>query len=273
LADLDINSEPEPQPSAPPPGIAARAGVIAGPGTLDEFVADLEASLGNDFLAEDAAPAPSAPAPAPKVAIAQPTPEISARPQVPAARAATASATTAGPMVKPPAPVLPTPAARPVAQPQKFDSAASIDLSSMFGELKQELEHDAATADEDPETHYSLGVAFREMGLLDEAIGELQKVCQSVERGHAFGQIIQTYTWLAQCFLEKGLPEVATRWYEKALKLPSLDQETRTALHYELASSLENAGNKPAALTNFLEVYSSNIDYRDVAERIKALRS
>jgi tetratricopeptide (TPR) repeat protein len=108
---------------------------------------------------------------------------------------------------------------------------------------------------------------------LDEAIGELQKVCQSVDHGHPFSQIMQTYTWLAQCFLDKGVPEVAVRWYEKALKLPSLDQETRTALHYELASSLESAGNNPAALSNFLEVYGNNIDYRDVGERIKALRT
>jgi len=142
----------------------------------------------------------------------------------------------------------------------------------MFGDLKSELESDTNRADEDPETHYNLGVAFREMGLLDEAIGEFQKVCQAAENGHRFNQIMQTYTWLAQCFLDKGVPEAAVRWYEKALKLPSLDQETRTALHYELASSFETAGNRPAALTNFLEVYGSNIDYRDVAERIKALR-
>jgi tetratricopeptide (TPR) repeat protein len=111
------------------------------------------------------------------------------------------------------------------------------------------------------------------MGLLDEAIGELQKVCHYLDRGKPFPHVMQTYTWLAQCFLEKGIPEVAARWYEKALKLPNLDQETRTALHYELASALESAGQKPAALNNFLEVYSSNIDYRDVAERIKALRT
>ena len=142
----------------------------------------------------------------------------------------------------------------------------------MFGELKQELEGDAGTPEADPETHYNLGVAFREMGLLDEAIGEFQKVCQAHDQGHAFSQILQTYTWLAQCFLDKGVPEAAVRWYEKALTLPNLDQETRTALHYELASSLETAGNRPAALSNFLEVYGSNIDYRDVSERIKALR-
>jgi lipopolysaccharide biosynthesis regulator YciM len=107
---------------------------------------------------------------------------------------------------------------------------------------------------------------------LDEAIGEFQKVCQSAERGRPFSQMMQTYTWLAQCFLDKGVPEAAIRWYETALKMPALDQETRTALHYELASSFETAGNRSSALSNFLEVYGSNIDYRDVGERIKALR-
>jgi tetratricopeptide (TPR) repeat protein len=84
---------------------------------------------------------------------------------------------------------------------------------------------------------------------------------------------MQTYTWLSQCFLDKGVPEAAVRWYEKALALPGLDGEAYTALHYELASAYELAGNKPAALRHFTEVYGSNIDYRDVAERIKSLKS
>jgi len=147
-----------------------------------------------------------------------------------------------------------------------------VDLADMFGDLKHELEEETASADEDPETHYNLGVAFREMGLLDEAIGELQKVCQSVERGHKFPNIMQTYTWLAQCFLDKGVPEAAIRWYEEALKLADLDQDTRMALHYELGASYEAAQNKPAALQHFMDVYGSNIDYRDVAERIRALK-
>src|SRR5438034_7277050 len=67
--------------------------------------------------------------------------------------------------------------------------------------------------------------------------------------------------------------EAAIRWYERAFKLPGIDEETRIALNYELASAYENAGNKPAALSHFMEVYGSNIDYRDVAERIKALKS
>jgi len=167
------------------------------------------------------------------------------------------------------APVIPSaPAAK-----SPFGEEAGVDLAEMFGELKHDLEVGASTTEEDPETHYNLGIAFREMGLLDEAIGELQKTCQAVDRGHPFPQVMQTYTWLAQCFLDKGVPEAAIRWYDKALAAPGIDEETRTALHYELASAYETAGDKPAALKNFMEVYGRNIDYRDVAERIKPLRS
>ena len=149
----------------------------------------------------------------------------------------------------------------------------SVDLSEMFSELKQELEEDAATGDEDPETHYNMGVAFREMGLLDEAIAELQRVCAAIDRGHPFVQTVQTYTWLAQCFRDKGVPEAAIPWYEKALSVPGLDNESRVAINYELGAACEMANDKPAALRHFTYVYGANIDYRDVAERIQTLKS
>jgi len=243
---------------------------------LGEFVADLEASLGDDFL--KGAPVAE---PEPVSAVALQAPPPAARPAVapplsaPRAAAAAAAATTPASIRTVPPPKPPAAHAMPVsaAKSSPFAEDAGVDLAEMFGELKQDLEADVASADEDPETHYSLGIAFREMGLLDEAIGELQKACQSVERGHAFPQIMQTYTWLAQCFLDKGVPEAAIRWYDKALSIPSIDGDTRVALHYELGAAYEISGDKPSALKHFTQVYGSNIDYRDVAERIKALKS
>ena len=262
---------------------------------LGEFVADIEASLGEDFL--KAAPVPEAPHTAAVASVAVPAPTPVAPPRVaPLAASAAASAAptshvaaptshvaaprhsppTSVPVVelpKPPAPAIAVPHAPAAAQASPFAEEAGVDLAEMFGELKQDLESGVAADDEDPETHYNLGIAFREMGLLDEAIGELQKACQSFDRGHPFPQIMQTYTWLAQCFLEKGVPEAAVRWYDKALVVPGIDGETRVALNYELASAYEAAGDKPSALKHFMEVYGNNIDYRDVAERIKALKS
>jgi pilus assembly protein FimV len=194
----------------------------------------------------------------------------------PAPEAASAAAASVGGAANAAAPALsygPAPVRPLGAGAQAMHPSASIDLSEMFGELKQELEEDVPSSDEDPETHYNLGVAFREMGLLDEAIAELQKVCAAIDRGHAFTQTVQTYTWLAQCFLDKGVPEAAIRWYEKALAIPGLDQESLVAINYELGSACESAHDRPAALRHFTDVYGSNIDYRDVAERIQALKS
>jgi tetratricopeptide (TPR) repeat protein len=280
----EVTSEPEPEPPQTVEVAPASAQRQPHPiGKLDNFVSDLEASLGDNFLAE-APKVPSTPASKPDLVAAKPeapVPASAPAAHVPAAMAA--AATHSGPapdaVSAPPAITYHAPVARPLAagaagsSSAKFDQGPAVDLGDMFGELKHELEEDSAKADEDPETHYNLGVAFREMGLLDEAIGELQKVCQAVDRGHSFPHIMQTYTWLSQCFLDKGIPEAAIRWYEKALKLPTIDAETRTALHYELASSYEVAGDKSSALNHFMEVYGSNIDYRDVGERIKTLKS
>ncbi len=328
-----VPAAPAPPPATRPaaPAIHAEPEVAAEetPAVLGEFVADIEASLGDDFLKGAPVAAQQAVAPiasvvpvakaAPKLATPPPAPAIAPPVVRPAATApvfetprvapmAASAAASAAPQAPPPvphsapmmaapaapaitpaafhapaisvpkpqpqaSPISRAPAARSAAKASPFGDDAGVDLAEMFGELKQDLEADVASADEDPETHYNLGIAFREMGLLDEAIGELQKACQSFDRGKPFPQIMQTYTWLAQCFLEKGVPEAAVRWYDKALNVPNIDSETRVALHYELASAYETAGDKPSALRHFMDVYGSNIDYRDVAERIKALKS
>jgi pilus assembly protein FimV len=261
-------------------------------GVLGEFVADLENALGDGFLQETPVASPEHPEAAPALHPAAHAEREPAAAQSELHMAASAvSGSASAPHTSVPAPPIAAPpaaAVKPAAGASTFrasvrpangaaaakpDLAASVDLADMFGEIRHELEEEVSTAEEDPETHYNLGVAFREMGLLDEAIGELQKVCQAIDHGHPFPQVMQTYTWLAQCFLDKGVPEAAIRWYEKALKLPSLDQETRTALHYELAASYETAKDRNTALQHFMEVYGSNIDYRDVGERIKALKS
>jgi|CZLA01.1.fsa_nt_gi pilus assembly protein FimV len=257
---------------------------------LNAFVADLEASLGDSFPqaqppaaplrvteAPDTQPLPGWPmTPAPKRAAApEPEPAPVAHIEIPSAPATLpAIAASAGGAAAAPALSYSPAALRPLgAGAQAMHASDSVDLSEMFGALKQELEEEIIAGDDDPETHYNLGIAFREMGLLDEAIAELQKVCTSIERGHAFSQPVQTYTWLAQCFLDKGVPQAAIRWYEKALSIPGLDDDARLAINYELGSACENAMDKPSALRHFTDVYGSNIDYRDVAERIQALKS
>jgi len=264
--------EPEPEP-APEPVVAASAPPKA-PAVLDAFVADLEASLPEDFLAP--ASAPSIP---PAHVIAPPAPPQSHPASMSDAThshsaAAAAPARAVAPVAIPQIPVIVAQPAQAAAAPTLSASDAQVgaELNDMFDELRAGMDEEAGTTQEDPEDHYNLGVAFREMGLFDEAIGELQKVCQAVDRGQPFKYTMQAYTWLAQCFLDKGVPEGSVRWYEKALKIQGIDEEAKTALHYELANAYEAAQNKRAALAHYMEVYGANIDYRDVGSRIQALR-
>jgi tetratricopeptide (TPR) repeat protein len=142
-------------------------------------------------------------------------------------------------------------------------------LGDLFEEFRSELGE--TKEDEDLETHYNLGIAYREMGLLEEAISEFQKVASSADKGPAFRYAMQCSTLLGLAFMEKGQPGIAAIWYERALKTPGLDQESILALRYDLGVAQELAGDAQAAYTSFSQVYAMNIDYRDVSERIALL--
>ena len=269
-AALGIKEKPTTLPApvvSDPVAVAETSRSAKADDPLAEMVLDLEETLGAEFPVAAPVPAASAtpaasPPPSTQHMVSAPRPMVTARalPQEPVAMPVVpaAAATIVAPQISPPGP----------------DQEPSSALAGIFEEFKEDMEADgAATEEQDPETHYNLGVAFKEMGLLDEAIGELQKVCHAIDRGHAFSHVLQVYTWLAECLMNKGAPQAAIRWYERALRLPAVDEETRMAVYYEMAAAYEAAGNRQAAIDNFMEVYANNIDYRDVAERIKVLKA
>lgn len=172
------------------------------------------------------------------------------------------------------------PAPKETAKPREAAAAAAAaaapaeqggQLKEVFDEFRAEL-GEMGEEKEDPETHYNLGIAYREMGLLEEAIGEFQKVAKSIQGGPQFRYAMQCCTLLGLSFMDKGQPGIAAMWYRKALETPGLDQETILALRYDLGVSLEAAGEAKAALDSFNQVYAMNIDYRDVGERIANLQ-
>ena len=143
-------------------------------------------------------------------------------------------------------------------------------LSDVFNEFRADM-GETSPQGEDPETFYNLGIAYREMGLLDEAISEFQKVAKANNTGRPFRYAMQCCTLLGLAFMERGQPSIAAMWYERALETPGLDQETILALRYDLGVAQELAGDTSAARKSFSQVYGVNIDYRDVGERLAAL--
>jgi len=171
----------------------------------------------------------------------------------------------------PPPPVQPPPA--PVSTvPHASDHIESGPLKEVFDEFRAELGEMGGGEEEDLETHYNLGIAFREMGLLEEAISEFQKVAKATDKGKAFRYAMQCCTLLGLAFMEKGQANIAAIWYERALHTPGVDAESTLALRYDLGVAQESAGDIEAALKSFSQVYAANIDYRDVADRIASLQ-
>lgn len=236
------------EPPAPPPAAA------------EEIV--LEEEVAAPGVPQAAAPA----APEPEV---EPY-DIELTPQAPAAKAPMSSQDFLA-EIEAEVRELDLPTGEPAAAEVKPAAEPMGQLQEVFNEFRAEL-GEMGEEKEDPETHYNLGIAYREMGLLEEAIGEFQKVAKFVQEGASFRYAMQCCTLLGLSFMDQGQPVIAAMWYRKALQTPGLDQESVLALHYDLGVALEASGDRKSALESFNQVYALNIDYRDVAERIAALR-
>jgi tetratricopeptide (TPR) repeat protein len=166
----------------------------------------------------------------------------------------------------------PAPPSAPTAGPTTISTAPTPAPASPLSGLLEEMGEPLAMGpdeEDDPETHYNLGVAFREMNLLDEAIGEFQKVVKSAGKRPHPPNYLQACSLLAICFMDKGMAPIAVKWYCRALETPGLDEEALLALQYDLGVAYEQAGDARRALEKFTEVYGQNIDFRDVAEKIR----
>jgi tetratricopeptide (TPR) repeat protein len=147
-------------------------------------------------------------------------------------------------------------------------------LAEIFEEYRVSSEGDAkAVADGDYETHYNLGLAYKEMDLFEDALEEFQIAATLTTPGDGSPRYLQCCNLLGHCFMQTGVPEVAVKWLTKGLNVPNISDEERIALTYELGSAYEQAGDLDHALESFTEVYGVNVSYRNVNERLKMLKA
>lgn len=118
---------------------------------------------------------------------------------------------------------------------------------------------------EDYDTHFNLGIAYREMGLLDEAIGEFQLSSKDPR------YLVESSSMLGICFMEKGLPELAVRWYRKGLESPKISEEVTLGLLYDMGIAYMTLGDYEAAYKTFVEIYGMNSNFRDVSTKLQEL--
>jgi len=136
-------------------------------------------------------------------------------------------------------------------------------LEEIFREFKKGVEQQLDS--EDYDTHYNLGIAYKEMGLIDEAIGEFQLAAKDPKR------VIECCSMLGLCFLEKGMPQLAVKWYKKGLEVDEITEDEHVGMLYDLGSAYMEIGDTENAHKAFIEVYGLNSNYRDIVTKIKSL--
>ena len=118
---------------------------------------------------------------------------------------------------------------------------------------------------EDYEAHYDLGVAYKEMGLVDEAIAQFQKSLRDP------AQRVRSYEALGQCFVEKKQYPIAAALLKRATEVPGSDDQQLVGVLYLLGFATEHLGRPSEALPYYLRVFAVDIEFRDIAERVAAL--
>jgi tetratricopeptide (TPR) repeat protein len=144
------------------------------------------------------------------------------------------------------------------------DAANLVDLEEIIDEFKAGVSE--RISGEDHESHYDLGMAYMEMGLYDEAIGEFQVASKGSPME------LKCLEMIALCFLEKNEPASAARELGRALELPGYGPEDTISIRYNLGVANERLGNIDRALQHFEEVYLLNVDFLKVASKVKELK-
>jgi tetratricopeptide (TPR) repeat protein len=191
----------------------------------------------------EAAPAPP-PAPAPA---AQPRPATPPKPAKPAA----------------PVPSDPGMEGGRVEVAVGRSEAVTFDLGALLSEFQRGVE---AQLSGDAQSHYDLGMTYREMGLLEQAVESFQVAARDPSYVYRSAEMI------GRCHLDQGRFEEAGDSFAMALGSPDLGTDAIADLRFQLGLAHEAAGRTQEALAEFERVYAIQSSFPDVALKIRVLR-
>ncbi|MDW7643538.1 MAG: hypothetical protein SCI25_00695 [Desulfuromonadales bacterium] len=143
------------------------------------------------------------------------------------------------------------------------DESDRFQFDGVFAEFKKGV--DSQIGGEDAEAHYSLGIAYKEMGLLDDAIAEFEKTMKNPAR------FVDGITAKGICLAEKGSFENAEHTFKTGLANDGLDSEERISIYYELGLLYEVWGKPREAFECFKRVAAADSFFRNVSEKLTLL--
>ncbi len=136
-------------------------------------------------------------------------------------------------------------------------------LRDIFQEFQQSVRENLP--EEDYETHYNLGIAYKEMGLLDEALTEFDLAARSP----AF--FTDAVSMTALIFKERGDMGAAMQAFLSALARLGQDDVARKGLLWELAELYEDMGNHDKAVELYLSIYELDSEFQSIQDKLREL--
>jgi tetratricopeptide (TPR) repeat protein len=148
---------------------------------------------------------------------------------------------------------------------QSFTSDIGVfgesDVMDIFSEFREGVQRELGN--EDHETHYNLGIAYLEMGLIDEACEEFTVASGDPKRE------MDCITMVGLCYFQKGEYQQALAELEKGLGLKGRTEDEYIGVRYEIAKVAELLGDKKRAVKELLKIHEANARYRDVSLKLK----
>jgi len=139
----------------------------------------------------------------------------------------------------------------------------NADFADMLKKFKQGVAENVDA--EDYQSHYDLAIAFKEMGLLDEAIAGFQRALGSKTNR------LPTYEALGECFIEKGQAKMAAAILQRGLTEKGATDDQLVGVLYLLGRAAEAQGQGAQAIEFYQRVFVIDIQFRDVADRMSSL--
>ena len=148
-------------------------------------------------------------------------------------------------------------------------SASDDQLRDILDEFK--FVTDQKPSVEDFETHYNLGLAYKEMEMFDDAVEEFQQAFKAVAADTSSQNYLLCCSMLGFCFTQKNLPRLAVMWFKKGLDARGRTEDEYQALRYDLASAYVSLGDLDRAYETFSDVYAIDVNYRGVMAKMREL--
>lgn len=154
-----------------------------------------------------------------------------------------------------------------VAQPfELLDGPEEGELLSLLDEFKAEVVPKNHV--EDFDTHYNLGLAYKDMEMFDEAVEEFQQAFKAIMADPAGQNYLLCCSMLGFCFTQKNLPRLAVMWFKRGLESPGHTEDEYQALRFDLAQAYASLGEMQQAYDLFSEVYGIDVNYRSVKTKL-----